>query len=92
LPAAPLRTVLHPATPNPFNPTTTLRYDLARDGRVRISIHDGRGRRVRHLLDAPQRAGRHEITWDAAGLGSGTYIVRLAAPDHLETRKLTLIE
>jgi hypothetical protein len=92
LPAAPRRTVLHPAVPNPFNPTTTLRYDLARDGRVRISIHDGRGRRVRELLDAPQRAGRHELSWNAAGLGSGTYIVRLAAPDHLETRKLTLIQ
>lgn len=70
------------AHPNPFNPGTTLAYDLPRAGLVRLCVYDLRGRLVAQLLHEPQRAGHHEIVWrtrDAGGrsLASGTYFARL---------------
>lgn len=86
-----------PAYPNPFNPSTTVRFQLERAGRARLSVHDLRGRRVRVLVDGNLPAGRHERTWrgtdDRGGaLASGVYMLRLetAGADHLQ--KVTLLK
>jgi hypothetical protein len=91
-PAAPLATRLHPASPNPFNPATTLRYDLSRDGLVRIEVIDARGRRLDELANGVQRAGPHTMTWNAPHLAAGTYFVRLVTPDRTATRRVTLLK
>jgi len=57
--------VLHPAYPNPFNPTTTLRYDLPEDATVTITIYDMMGRIVSNLVSSQQNAGYKSIQWDA---------------------------
>lgn len=78
--ALPRAFALHPATPNPFNPQTTLHYDLPAAGRVRLAVYDVRGRLVRELVNGERPAGRHTVALDARDLPSGVYLVRLTAP------------
>lgn len=75
-------TALHPNVPNPFNPSTRIDFDLARDGRVDLSVFDLRGREVRALVDGALPRGRHLAVWDGrdvAGrrVSSGVYFYRL---------------
>jgi hypothetical protein len=95
---APARTALHPNVPNPFNPLTTIRFDLARPGRVELRIYDVAGHVVRTLVDGELPAGRgHAAGWngqDDAGrrVASGVYFYRLAAGDFTSTRRLVLLK
>ena len=70
--------------PNPFNPSTTIRYDLPEASHVRLSIYDITGRHVRALVDAYTAAGTHAVVWDgtdASGraVASGVHLVRLVS-------------
>jgi len=92
--AAPLR--LYPNQPNPFNPMTTLRFDLPVMGRARLEVYDVAGRRVRALLDADLPTGSHEAAWDGRdasgrGMASGSYFARLSASGKVETVRMTLV-
>ena len=78
--------------PNPFNPNTTIMYDLAAPSQVRIEVFNLLGQRVRFLLDAIQPAGRHELIFDAAGLPSGIYLTRMSAEGTMQTRQMVLIK
>ena len=69
-------------SPNPFNPRTTIRFELARAGAARLAVYDVCGRRVRTLLDGSLAAGSHEAEWDGRDdsgreVGSGVYLARL---------------
>jgi len=91
----PLRTQLFQNTPNPFNPSTRIRYDLARDGQVELTVFDVAGRLVRTLVDGKQTAGSHAAIWngrDDAGkrVSSGVYFYRLQANGLEMTQKLVL--
>lgn len=93
---APTLTRLHPPHPNPFNPRTVIRYELAQAGPVELSIHDVRGRLVRRLENGPRPAGSHELIWngtDSAGRGvaSGVYFVRLVSSSYRAEQKVTLV-
>jgi protocatechuate 3,4-dioxygenase beta subunit len=83
---------LHQNYPNPFNPSTVIPYDLASTGRVRITVYDVTGRPVATLLDAQQNGGRHQLAFNAVGLPSGVYMVRLEAGGQVMVRKLTLLK
>lgn len=88
---------LHPAHPNPFNPSTTIRYDLSVGARVNVSIFDVRGALVSTLVDEMQSAGNRSLVWnarDAEGraLASGVYLCRLDAGGVRQTRKLVLLK
>jgi hypothetical protein len=94
---APVVTMLHPAAPNPFNPTTKLRFDLARAGMVSLEVLDVRGRRVRLLASGRLEAGRHLVTWDGrADLGwkaaSGVYYARMRVNGRIWTQRLILLK
>lgn len=96
-PPAPARTVLLGASPNPFNPRTAIRYELAHETKVRLAIHDAAGRRVRVLDEGTQPAGRHAASWDGrsdagAEVPSGVYFCRLEAGEYRQTVKLTLLK
>jgi len=93
-PATALR--LLPNHPNPFNPTTEIRFDLPRAGRVDLGIFDLEGRRLRTLVAGVREAGEQSVRWDGrddAGreLSSGVYCCRLAGAEGHRVRKLTLI-
>ena len=82
--------------PNPFNPETTIRYDLPEAGAVRMCIYNVSGQRIRTLADGESSAGNHSVTWDGrndAGrdVASGVYLCRLAAGEFSALRKLVLV-
>lgn len=81
--------------PNPFNPTTTIRFSLAEAGIASLKIYDVRGRLVRTLLEGPAQPGEHDLRWDGrsdggARVASGVYFMRLAMAGFSEQRKLVL--
>lgn len=71
--------VLHGNYPNPFNPSTTITFDLPVPAEVTITVFDLLGRRVAILKAGLQQAGRREIRWDATQVASGLYLYRLEA-------------
>ncbi len=90
--AVPERFGLRANYPNPFNPTTTLPFDVTQAGPVTLTIYDLLGRPVATLIDAPMTPGRYEVAWDAGGLPSGVYLSRLATVTGVSTRRLVLLK
>lgn len=99
----PERFALHPNFPNPFNPTTTIVYDLPRTSQVRLTIYNVLGQKVAQLVSGKLAAGRYRTVWDGrnqAGLpvSSGIYIMRLEATPvsggrpFVQDRKIVLIK
>jgi len=90
--------ILHPVTPNPFNPTTTLAFDLPATEAVSLRVYDLQGRLVRTLIGGevlPQ--GRNEATWDGrddAGrrVSSGTYFWRVEAGRFSEIGRMVMVK
>ncbi len=78
--------------PNPFNPTTSIRFTLSEQAQVQLTVYDMLGRQVRMLLDASVPAGENEVMFDAAGLPTGTYLYRLTTPQGSMTRKMLLVK
>ncbi len=78
--------------PNPFNPTTNIRYNIAEQSQVRLTVYNILGRRVATLVDEVQSSGSHMVTWDASSLASSIYLYRLEAGGRILTRKMTLIK
>ncbi len=76
----PLTTTLKAVSPNPFNPSTTIRFDVAHATDVRLEVFNLLGQRVAVLADRSMQAGRHEITWNAMDYSSGAYFIRFNAP------------
>jgi hypothetical protein len=83
---------LHPAYPNPFNPATTIRYELPQAAQVTLTIYDLLGREVTTLVEGYTQPGHHETVWDAATQPSGIYLARLATPGYSKTIKLVLLK
>ncbi len=76
--------------PNPFNPSTTIRYTLGSSGAVNLTVYDLSGRAVAELVNGYRDAGSHEVTFDASGLASGVYIYRLASGSQSAVGKMML--
>ncbi|MFI5253715.1 MAG: T9SS type A sorting domain-containing protein [Bacteroidota bacterium] len=83
---------LYQAYPNPFNPTTTIRFDLPAASNVSLKIYDVLGREVGNLADGRRQAGRYEVQWNAASYASGVYFYRLQTERYIETKKLLLMK
>ena len=71
---------LHANYPNPFNPTTTITFDLPVQQQASLEVYDLMGRKIEMLVDGVLPAGRHEFNFDARQLASGMYIYRLTTP------------
>ena len=83
---------LHAAYPNPFNPSTALRYEVGVAGPVRLAVFDATGREVAVLVNGTVAAGAHTARFDARGLASGVYLVRLQAGEQIRTQTVTLLK
>jgi len=89
--------MLYPNRPNPFNPSTTINYDLAENSAVVLEIYNILGERVNTLVDSYQPAGRYEIVWNGRdvngrNVASGIYLYRLRAGSFIATKKMSLIK
>jgi len=94
---APKQTALFQNVPNPFNPSTTIRYNLAQTGRVELRVYSARGALVRTLVDGVEASGAKSAKWnglDARGVrvASGVYFYRLETPGFTNTLKMVLVE
>jgi hypothetical protein len=88
----PSRIWLYQSYPNPFNPSTTITYQLPRMLHVSLSVYDMLGREVSVLVNKRMNAGVHEVRFDAAGLSSGVYCYRLNAEDFVSTKRMVIIK
>lgn len=89
--SAPNAFVLYQNYPNPFNPGTTIRYGLARNSFVMLTVYNTLGQQVAQLVNELQQAGDQEIVFRSDGLASGVYFYRLQAGGVAETRKFVVL-
>ncbi len=90
---APNEFKLYANYPNPFNPTTTIAYDLPHSAHVRLTVFDVLGRQVKALKNEPQDAGRHQVKWDATNesgsrVAAGIYFYRIEAEHFVSVKKM----
>jgi chitinase len=85
-PTSPADFVLHDNYPNPFNPSTTIRFSMKVAGRATLTIVDLLGREITTLVDAEKSPGEHSYAWDAGGIAGGVYVYRLRIEPHNTTR------
>ncbi|NQU06041.1 MAG: T9SS type A sorting domain-containing protein [Calditrichaeota bacterium] len=88
----PLSFGLEGAYPNPFNPVTTISYQLPEPSLVSIRIYDIQGREITTLVDGEVKAGFHRTIWNGTEMPSGLYFVRLKASNRIFTQKVMLIK
>ena len=83
--------------PNPFNPTTTIRYDLPKRSQVTLGIYDILGKQIKTLMNQSQDAGKRIAVWDGTDdlgrtVSAGVYLYRIQADEFTQTRKMLLLK
>lgn len=90
--ALPTEFALYPNYPNPFNPSTVIRYDIKEPTEVTVTLYDVTGRVVRELVNGSHPAGRYQVEWNAGGHASGVYFYQIRTGDWTATRSLLLVK
>ena len=93
----PVEFTLYHNYPNPFNPVTTLRYDLPEDAMVKITIYDMMGRQISTLVSSQQTAGFKSIQWNATNdkgspVSAGLYLYTIQVGEFMQTKKMVLLK
>jgi hypothetical protein len=83
---------LHGNFPNPFNPTTTIRFDVAQTSPVRLRVFNAMGQQVALLVDGIYAPGTHEASFDASALPSGVYVYRIEVGTFQAIRTMVLLK
>jgi hypothetical protein len=78
--------------PNPFNPTTNIRYSIPFTSKVTLKVFDILGSEVRTLVNTIQAPGQYTVTLNAQNLATGVYLYRINAGNFSETKKLMLVK
>jgi hypothetical protein len=89
---APQQFTLYENYPNPFNPTTTLRFDLPEVSDITLTIYNVLGQEVKTFNRQSTPAGYHSITWDATNVGVGVYLYKLQTKNFVKIRKMMLLK
>jgi hypothetical protein len=89
---APLKFGLAQNFPNPFNPSTTIAYQIPVDDFVTIKVYDVVGREVTSLVNENKKAGSYEVSFDGSTLSSGMYICRMSAAAYSSITKMTILK
>ncbi len=88
---APIVFDMKPNYPNPFNPSTTIRFALPEHSRVELSVYNILGERIAMLADKYYEAGYHQIEWNAINIPSGVYFYKLTANNFVDIKKMLLV-
>lgn len=78
--------------PNPFNPSTNIKFNIPKQGFVKLVVYDGVGREVKSLVNENLKAGEYEVAFESLGLTSGAYFYKLAVNDFVQTKKMILVK
>ena len=78
--------------PNPFNPSTTIRFELPKPGDITLKIYTLLGEEIQTLICEEMPAGEHQVEWNAQDLASGIYLYRLEAGDFIQNRKMIVMK
>ena len=78
--------------PNPFNPTTTISYQIAETGHVIVSIYNMNGQLIDQLVNQEMIPGSYSVTWNTSHVSSGLYFYKLAAGNQTITKKMLLLK
>lgn len=94
--SVPRKFELHPNRPNPFNPTTTISFDVPKTTHVRLGVYNTSGRLIKTVVNETMIAGSRHVLWDGRNesgqtVSSGLYFYKIEADGFTETRKMTLI-
>jgi len=90
--AAPAAFAVAQNTPNPFNPTTTINFSIAKAGKVTIDVFNSAGQKVDTIANAQMTAGSHSVNWNAAKFSAGVYFCTVKAGSFSKTVKMTLLK
>ena len=86
----PLMYRLYNNYPNPFNPVTKIRFDIANTGKTELAVYDILGNKLEELVNEDLNAGSYTAEWNATQFSSGVYFCRLSSQDFSETKKMIL--
>jgi hypothetical protein len=78
--------------PNPFNASTILTYNISEPGNVNLAVYNILGQQVANIFEGMQKAGEHNITWDATAFPTGVYFARIKMEEHSEALKMVLLK
>ncbi|HJY63560.1 MAG TPA: SBBP repeat-containing protein [Ignavibacteria bacterium] len=84
--------MLYPNFPNPFNPSTKIKFDLPVSSESEVTVYDVSGKVVSVLVDENLRAGTYEIEFDAKNLATGVYFFKIEAANFVDTKKMMLVK
>ena len=89
--------ILYPNYPNPFNPVTTIRYDLPKESLVDITVYDMLGNVVYNLVNTNQSSGYKSVQWNATNnlgepVSAGVYLYKIQAENFVDTKKMILLK
>ena len=93
----PLQNALYGNFPNPFNPTTTIKYSLKENSKTSLVIYNSLGQKIKTLVDAPQASGVHTLIWNGKNdrgqqAASGMYFMKLSAGKFTQTKRMMMLE
>ncbi len=78
--------------PNPFNPSTTIKYQLKKRGNVTLILYNSLGKRIRTLVNDNKEAGVYSVNFNASNISSGVYFYRLISEKFVETKRMILLK
>ncbi|NUO20372.1 T9SS type A sorting domain-containing protein, partial [bacterium] len=78
--------------PNPFNATLSIQYDIPQAAQISLSVYDLLGREVATLFQGMKDPGRHAVFWNAEGVSTGVYFIRLHSEHRSATQKVLLLK
>ncbi len=91
-PFTPTTYTIQSAYPNPFNSKTMIEYSLPRAGRYSLVVYDVNGAEITRLADEWKSAGQYQTVWDAAGVASGTYFIKLGVDGQTDSKAVYLVK
>ena len=83
---------LYNSYPNPFNPSTKIKFDIPKSSYVKLIIYDVLGREITTLVDEKLNAGRYDVNWDGSSYPSGVYFYRLVTDEYVNVKRMVLLK